>query len=215
MDLKTIVANGYNATVIQALGAAQARLDELDFHIDDQANVSVHELVAKMHQQMAATEGRLSLVVVDYLQLIQKPDNGNKNRSEASMVGEITRTLKLAARELNIPIVLLSQLNREIEKRSNSRPVLSDLKDSGSIEQDADVVAFIHRSIATKKGTLAGEEAALQAELIIAKHRNGPVGDIPLEFKPEWTQYLEVTRETGLPTAQPQPAHGTQANLYE
>lgn len=217
MDLKTIVTHGYNATVIQALGAAQARLDELDFHIDDQANVSVHELVAKMHQQMAATEGRLSLVVVDYLQLIQKPDTGNKNRNEASLVGEITRTLKLAARDLNIPIVLLSQLNREIEKRTSSRPVLSDLKDSGSIEQDADIVAFIHRSIVTKKGTIAGEQAALQADLILAKHRNGPVGEITLEFKPEWTQYLEVTRETGLPTASAPKAdpQGVQGNLYE
>lgn len=212
MDLRTITGNGYNDVVLQAIGAAQNRIDALPLHIDDQATITGPELVAKIHQLYAQTGGELELVVVDYLQLIGK-DHSNKNKSDAALIGDITRALKLCAKELQIPIVILSQLNREIEKRTNARPMLSDLKDSGSIEQDADMVIFIHRNV---KACRDGEAPDLTADLIVAKHRNGPVGSIPMIFKAEWTQYLEMERTTDALTVAKAPvAPASQASLYE
>lgn len=209
VDLKAATGNGYNELVMQTLARAKAVVDEYPLHIDDQATTTAGEIVAKIHQLHAATEGALELVVVDYLQLIQKPDI--KGRNEASLIGDITRALKLCAKDLGIPIVILSQLNREVEKRThNTRPILSDLKDSGSIEQDADMVLFIHRNT---KPSAMGEAPDLSADLIIAKHRNGPLLTIPMVFKAEWTTYHEVEGTTDAVARVEKPA--LPKNLYE
>ena len=108
-------------------------------------------------------------------------------------IGEISRGFKLLAKEHKIPVVVLSQLNREVEHRQGGRPQLSDLRDSGAIEQDADIVMFIHRKM---KPVLEGEEEDRSAELVIAKHRNGPTAIVPLYFEAEYARYREMERST-------------------
>ncbi len=193
LDLKEIMAGGYNDLAIQEIVKAKAVIDELPLYINDQATITVQEIMAACERLMIQSEGKLGLVIVDYLQLVKKPD-GNK-RTDASLVSDITRTFKLSAKEMNIPFVVLSQLNREVESRQNGkgRPILSDLRDSGSIEQDADMVMFIHRNA---KPSLEAEAPDGSGELIIAKHRNGPVGVIPVFFEEKYTRFREVEGET-------------------
>jgi replicative DNA helicase len=129
------------------------------------------------------------LIVVDYLQLMQSNDgSGSENR--ATEISSITRSLKTLAKELNVPLVALSQLNRSLEARPNKRPVMSDLRESGAIEQDADVIFFIYRDEvydedSRDKGT---------AEIIVGKQRNGPVGTVRLTFMGEYTRFENFTR---------------------
>ncbi|BDU72363.1 replicative DNA helicase [Mesoterricola silvestris] len=161
----------------------KAEVDALPIHVSDRGKITVTEIAAQV-DRIIARHGALGLVVVDYLQLITSP-SGNKSQTETTRIGEITRSLKLLAKDRHVPILLLSQLNRESDKRSGGKPQLTDLRDSGCIEQDADVVMFIHRDM-----------RATSTDLIIAKHRNGPVMDLPLVFKPELTRYIEIERET-------------------
>jgi len=129
---------------------------------------------------------------VDYLQLISSPsDSRAAKQTESVRIGEISRSLKLLAKERNIPVVILSQLNREVEHRQGGRPQLSDLRDSGAIEQDADIVIFIHRKM---KPVMEGEGPEKTAELLVAKHRNGPTGMIPLWFEGEYALFRELER---------------------
>ena len=114
-------------------------------------------------------------------------------QNEAVRIGEISRGFKLMAKDFGIPVVVLSQLNREVEHRTGGRPQLSDLRDSGAIEQDADVVAFIHRKMVP---SAAEPEPDPSAELIVAKHRNGPTAIIQLHFQGEFAMYREMVRET-------------------
>ena len=130
--------------------------------------------------------------MIDYLQLLTSAAGG-KNQTETIRIGEITRALKLLAKDRKIPILLLSQLNRDVEKRTAGKPQLSDLRDSGCIEQDADVVMFIHRNM-----------NQTSTDLIVAKHRNGPCATLPLNFCPELTRYIEVERQTE-PSGIPEP----------
>jgi replicative DNA helicase len=134
---------------------------------------------------------KLDIVILDYLQLMSGPENAGSREQEVS---NISRSLKSIAKELNVPIIALSQLNRSVEMRGGTkRPLLSDLRESGAIEQDADMVVFIHRQ--EKFGIVTFEDGSSTkgiAEIILAKNRNGPVDDIKLRFREEKAQFVEI-----------------------
>jgi replicative DNA helicase len=160
-------------------------LHDAPLHIVDAGNVNIVDIRAKARRMRSSRQG-LSLIIVDYLQLMtspmaRRPDNRQQE------VAEISRSLKLLAKELHIPVMALSQLNRNPEARADKRPQLSDLRESGAIEQDSDVVMFIHRDD-------ADPEKKRDAELIVAKHRNGPTGSIRLNFEPSLTQFRNAAR---------------------
>jgi replicative DNA helicase len=164
---------------------AIGKLGDAPIYIDDNPNVTVMDIRAKARRLMAR-EG-LGLVVIDYLQLMTGRSRAESRQVEVS---EISRGLKILARELNVPVVALSQLSRNLEMRQDKRPVLADLRESGSIEQDADVVLFIYRDEvynpdSDQRGT---------AEVIIAKHRNGPVGTVQLAFVDHYTRFANMAR---------------------
>jgi replicative DNA helicase len=162
---------------------ASQRLAQAPMWIDDSSDVGLLEVRAKarrLHSQ--STEG-LGLVIVDYLQLMQ-PERGLENRVE--QIGHLSRGLKLLARELDVPVVALSQLNRSVETRTDKRPVLSDLRESGSIEQDADLVMFIYRD----EYYNADSDRPGEADLIVSKHRNGALGNVILTFQKHYPKFL-------------------------
>ena len=166
---------------------AIGRLGEAPIYIDDNPNVTVMEIRAKA-RRLKARQG-LGLVIVDYLQLMS---GHTKSRAENRQVevSEISRGLKVLARELDIPVVALSQLSRNLEMRSDKRPVLADLRESGSIEQDADVVLFIYRDeIYNHDSPDRGK-----AEIIVSKHRNGPTGVSYLAFADRFTRFRDEAR---------------------
>lgn len=136
----------------------------------------------------------LALVIVDYLQLIQGRRSAESRQLEIS---EISRSLKALAKELNVPVVALSQLNRKVEDRPNKRPQLADLRESGAIEQDADVIVFIYRDEVYNPHS---EENRNTAEIIVAKQRNGPTGSLKLTFLKELTLFKNFTEGSDIPT---------------
>jgi len=162
------------------LGHAFGKLSESKIHIDDSALLNVMEIRTKA-RRLAAEHG-LGLIIIDYLQLIDSPDN---IESRVQEVAKITRSLKALARELDLPVLALSQLSRAVEARSPSIPKLSDLRESGTIEQDADVVMFIYRKVMDKSLKTVDEDEKHIAQINIAKHRNGPVGNVDLYFDEE------------------------------
>jgi len=165
--------------IVHAIG----RLGEAPLYIDDNPNLTVMEIRAKA-RRLKSREG-LGLVVVDYLQLMSGRDAAENRQVEVS---EISRGLKILARELGVPVVALSQLSRNLEARADKRPVLADLRESGSLEQDADVVLFIYRDeIYNKDSPDKGT-----AEVIIAKHRNGPTGVAQLAFLDHYTRFANM-----------------------
>lgn len=168
------------------LGAAMGELGEAPIYIDDSAGVTVMELRGKC-RRLKAQHGGLGLVIIDYLQLIEGRSN-NDNR--VNQMSEISRGLKLLARELNVPIIALSQLSRAVESRPDKRPMLSDLRESGSIEQDADIVLMIYRDDYYNPET----EKPGVADLILAKHRSGPVGNVELLFQSNITKFKNPAR---------------------
>ncbi len=170
------------------LAGALGTLAEAKIFIDDTPGISVLEMRAKA-RRLAAEQKKLDLIVVDYLQLM----SGSSRRSESRQqeVSQISRELKGLAKELNVPLVALSQLSRAPEARADHRPQLSDLRESGSIEQDADLVAFIYREEQYNRT----EENTGTAELIIAKQRNGPTGTVNLAFLKEFTRFENMWRE--------------------
>jgi replicative DNA helicase len=162
------------------------RLAEAPFYIDDNPHLTVMEMRAKC-RRLKALHGDLGLIVVDYLQLMSTPKRSENRQVEVS---ELSRGLKVLARDLETPVMALSQLNRSLEYRTDKRPMLADLRESGALEQDSDVVAFIYRDEAynpdsTEKGT---------AEIIVAKHRNGPTGKIRLAFLEHLTKFSDLAR---------------------
>lgn len=152
--------------------------------IDDTPGISVSELRSKCRKQKADPNGGLDMIIIDYLQLMS--GNG-KSESRQNEVSEISRSLKAIARELHVPIIALSQLSRKVEERADHRPMLSDLRESGAIEQDADVVMFIDRE-------RSEVEDANKATIIIAKQRNGPIGDVNLMWLPKYTQFKDMDK---------------------
>jgi len=154
--------------------------------IDDTAGLSINELRAKSRRMM--DKERLGLIVIDYLQLLRSPSKrGQENRQIE--IAEISSGIKALAKELNIPIIVLAQLNRKSEDRGDGKPRISDLRESGSIEQDADVVGLLYRSAYYAKDEEDRNEKAGESELIIAKQRNGPTGEVPLTFLSEFTRF--------------------------
>ncbi len=162
---------------------ALGRLNDAPIHIDESAALSALEVRARarrLHRQ----NGGLGLIVVDYIQLMSS-NAGKASENRATEISEISRSLKSLAKELHVPVVALSQLNRSLEQRPNKRPVMSDLRESGAIEQDADLILFIYRdevynSDSADKG---------KAEIIIGKQRNGPIGKVELAFRGEYTRF--------------------------
>lgn len=171
----------------EKLSNAMGEMAEAPIFIDDTPGVSVLEMRTKARRQ--AHTQPLGLIIVDYLQLMQgSSSRGSDNRVQE--VSEISRGLKLIARELNVPVIALSQLSRSVENRSPQIPQLADLRESGSIEQDADIVMFIYREQYYKPDT----ERQNITDLIIAKHRNGPVGKVELFFHPERLKFMTLDK---------------------
>ena len=169
-----------------AIADASGRLAKLDLYIDDTPSLSILELRAKARRELR--DKKKGLIIVDYLQLMQ-PATARRDGNRAVEVAEISRGLKILAKEMNMPVIALSQLSRGIEMRKGKRPMLSDLRESGSIEQDADIVMFIDRSLNETEAEENDRPKWRTAELIVAKHRNGPIRDITLSFDPEYTRF--------------------------
>jgi len=163
------------------------RLKNLPLWIDDSSLLTPMELRAKA-RRLARSEGGLSLIVVDYLQLMQLPTSA-ENR--VNQISEISRSLKSLAKELDVPVIALSQLNRAVEQRPNKRPIMADLRDSGAIEQDADVILFIYRDEVYNEDSEQGNKA----EIIIGKQRNGPIGTVHLTFLKEYTRFENFSND--------------------
>ena len=162
----------------------------VDLIIDDTPGISISELRSKCRKMKL--EYGLSIVIIDYLQLMSgSRKGGNDNRQQE--ISDISRSLKALARELHAPVIALSQLSRACETRTDHRPMLSDLRESGAIEQDADVVMFLYRDDYYNKDT----EHPNEAEVIIAKQRNGPIGTVNLIWKPEYTKFVNAVRPQG------------------
>ena len=178
-----------------SLGAG--RLAKAQIFIDDSASLGILELRAKCRRLKA--EHNVGLVIVDYLQLMQGPRNSENREKEISA---ISRSLKALAKELAIPVIALSQLSRAVEGRTDKRPILSDLRESGAIEQDADVVAFVHRpEMFSDPNSDRFEAVKGKAEIIVGKQRNGPIDDVELAFVHRYARFenLEVSRAYELP----------------
>ena len=174
IDSRSLRLGRFNQDQWGLITAAAGQITELDITIDDTAAISELELARRVRREKPA------LLVVDYLQLMQSGRRGERRDLE---IGNITAGLKAIAKELHVPVILLSQLNREAEKRANPRPKLSDLRESGAIEQDADLVLGIYRDL---------EKTPQLAELICLKHRNGPLGTIELAFREELTSFADL-----------------------
>lgn len=171
----------------EKLSHAMGEMAEAPIFIDDTPGVTVLEMRTKARRE--AHNNPLGLIIIDYLQLMQGSGRSDGNRVQE--VSEISRGLKLIARELNVPVIALSQLSRSVETRSPQIPQLSDLRESGSIEQDADIVAFIYREAYYNPET----ERQNVTDLIIAKHRNGPVGKVELYFHPERLRFMSLDKQ--------------------
>jgi replicative DNA helicase len=166
------------------LVSATAQIAQKAIYIDDAPAPTVGEIRSRC-RRLARTAGGLHLVVVDYLQLIDaKLREGTRNDE----ISAVSRGLKALAKELNVPVIALSQLNRSLEQRTDKRPIMSDLRDSGAIEQDADVILFLYRDEVYSKGRCKDEDKGV-AEVIIGKQRNGPIGTVRLRFEGEYTRF--------------------------
>jgi replicative DNA helicase len=166
---------------------ATGRLAAAPIYVDDSSDLGILELRAKARRLHSQAKDGLGLIIVDYLQLM-RTDLRVDNRAE--QVGHLSRGLKILARELDVPVIALSQLNRGVEARTDKRPLLSDLRESGAIEQDADLVVFIYRDDYYNEDS----ETPGQAELIISKHRNGPLGKVDLVFQSEYPRFVTLAR---------------------
>ncbi len=164
-------------------------LSKAKVFINDQPGITALEMRSKA-RRLQSQEG-LDLIVVDYLQLMQGSSKKSNQDNRQQEVSDISRNLKALARELNVPVIALSQLSRGVESRTSKRPMLSDLRESGSLEQDADIVAFLYREDYYKQ---EGEEPTNVTELIVAKHRNGPIGSIPLFFENKITRFQSLDK---------------------
>ena len=165
-------------------------LSQLDIMIDDTPGTTVTEIRAKARRILHGK--KLGLVIIDYLQLISPPAGQRRADSRATEVSEMSRGIKIMAKDLGVPVVALSQLNRTVENRTGKRPQLSDLRESGSIEQDADIVALLDRSMNEDEAAREDRPAMNETTFIIAKNRSGALEDIPLTFLPGSTKFVEI-----------------------
>ena len=189
VDTQRLKTGNMQAKDWEKLAVAMDSFSQAPIYIDDTAGVTITDLRAKC-RRLAMAEKNLGLIVIDYLQLIE----GTGREDRMQQISSISRGLKILAKELNVPIIALSQLSRAVESRTDKRPMLSDLRESGSIEQDADIVMFIYRDEYYKSANDEEEMAEKatnkgEAEIIIAKHRNGPVGTVKLLFQSNITKF--------------------------
>ena len=173
------------------INEAAAQLSTTNLVIDDTPGITIGEIRAKC-RRLASSEKGLGLVVIDYLQLISGGKNYGTNRQQE--VSDISRNLKTLAMELGVPVIALSQLSRSVETREDKRPMMSDLRESGSIEQDADIVAFLYRDDYYNKEARTEDNNSI-SELIIGKHRNGPTATIELLFKKNTSTFLNLRKD--------------------
>lgn len=186
------IKNGYlSHDDWKSINEGVAQLASTNIYIDDTAGITIGEIRAKCRRLANSKEG-LGLVVIDYLTLIQGSNKYQGNRQQE--VSEISRSLKTMAMELEVPVIALAQLSREVEKRENKKPIMSDLRESGSIEQDADIVSFLYREDYYKKNEEDEEVYSdnSKVELIIAKHRNGPVDTVNLLFQKSTSTFVSL-----------------------
>ena len=170
------------------IATTMGRMNDAPLFIDDSPNMSLMEIRAKCRRLKQQHD--LKLVILDYLQLMS---SGKKVESRQQEVSEFSRALKLLAKELQVPVIALSQLNRGSEQRQDKRPMVSDLRESGSIEQDADMVILLHREdVYDKESPRAGE-----ADILIAKHRNGPTKDIVVAFQGHYSRFANMAADAG------------------
>ena len=187
IDQSKLRNNKLSPEEMRKLIATVAPINQAPLYVDDNADLGIMELMSKARD--LKRKGNLDMLIIDYLQLMKT--GGEENRAVA--IGAISRGLKILAKELQIPVIALAQLSRKVEEKGRERPQLSDLRESGSIEQDADMVWFVERQfVRTHK-----DEDKYKAELIVAKHRNGSVRDIDLSFVPEYTTFYDATNEEG------------------
>ena len=168
------------------LAQTLGRISDAPIYIDDTPGISAMEIRAKCRK--LKLEKNIGLIVIDYLQLIS--GSGKKNASREQEISEISRSLKILAKEFNVPVIALSQLSRTAEKRDDKRPMLSDLRESGAIEQDADIVMFLYRDDYYNPDT----EKKNVAEVILAKHRGGSTGTVELAWLPSYTKFANLER---------------------
>ncbi len=190
VDLKKMRTGSLTQADWQQIIRSCSTLGPLDFSIDDSSALSIMELRAKARRQLHGKEK--GLIVVDYLQLMESHRSGYIDRHLE--VAEFSRGLKMLAKDLDVPIIALSQLSRRVDDRKDKRPQLSDLRESGSIEQDADVVMFIDRSMNDEEASNAKRPDKGVARVIIEKHRNGPTGEVDLAFNSSFTRFDELYR---------------------
>ncbi|MBY4797784.1 replicative DNA helicase [Collinsella sp. AGMB00827] len=172
------------------INEATEELSKLDILIDDTPGTTVTEIRAKARRMLHNREK--SIVILDYLQLVSPPA-GRRAESRAVEVSEMSRALKIMAKELGVPVVSLSQLSRQVESRTGKRPQLSDLRESGSIEQDADIVMFLDRSSSEQEAARDDRPDEGITRVILAKNRSGPIGDVDLVFMPASTKFFELS----------------------
>ncbi|BBB32465.1 replicative DNA helicase [Thermotomaculum hydrothermale] len=176
--------------LVQAANA----LENLKIYVDDSASLTVADLRAKLQKLKMDNDGKLDLVLVDYLQLMHEKTDKREMGNRALEVSQISRGLKILAKDLHVPFIVLSQLNRAIEQRKDAQPMLSDLRESGSIEQDADIVMFLHRKD-TKKVGVSEDDSKIpfkDIDLIVAKNRNGPIARVKLLFHKSCTKFVSM-----------------------
>ena len=173
--------------------AAADPLMNLKLWIDDTPALNILEMKAKARRQLHNRGDAEGLIIVDYLQLMTAPGRRPDNRQVE--IAEISRGLKVLAKEMGVPVIALSQLSRGVESRTDKRPMLSDLRESGAIEQDADIVMFIDRSTSPAEAEKEGRPPLGLAKLIVAKNRSGPIADIPLTYLPHFTRFMSYASE--------------------
>ena len=166
---------------------AQGNLYDAPIFVDDTAGIRISEIRSKA-RKLAQEMGGLGVIIIDYLQLI----TGSKGENRQQVVSEISRELKILAKDLKVPVIALSQLSRAVEQRQDKRPMLADLRESGSIEQDADIVAFLYRDAYYQKEQAVSQDANIVTELILEKNRHGSLGTVKLYFHKEYTKFSSV-----------------------
>ncbi len=185
IEQENIRSGQLNESELKRLSTAMQQLNETKIFIDDTSGLTPNELRSRA-RRLKRDHGDLALIMIDYMQLMTVPGLGSNQK--VAEVSEISRSIKLMARELNVPVIVLSQLNRSLEQRPNKRPVMSDLRDSGAIEQDADLICFIYRD------EVYNEDSPDKgiAEVIIGKQRNGPIGTVRLAFQGQYSTFTNA-----------------------
>ena len=192
VDMGKALKGDLSTQAWQALLAAKEQFDKAMIFVDDSSLNTPVDILSKCRR--LKSEHGLDIIMIDYLQLMS---NGKSTDNRQQEISEITRNLKIAARELNVPIILLSQLSRAVEARKDHRPMLADLRESGAIEQDADIVMFIYRPDMYNDAP-ENEKGNDIAEIIIAKHRNGSLGTVKVKWIPSITTFVNLEKDANM-----------------